>query len=178
MKKILVIAGVLLLIPFMAFGMEMLTDEVMDEVIGQAGVTIEFEGDTIITGTTYGISWGDPDGEATYTNPPGDGVPAYLRIDGEMTGTITIADGSFMTIDVEGSYTDEGTSAVIIGLENMDVSLNAESSTLTISANSNVNAAPDWTVAESSENIIGVLGLPPGRHIEIDMPTALIIRPH
>ena len=177
MKKILAIAGVLLLMPFMAFGMEMLTDEVMDEVIGQAGVTIEFAGETIITGTSTGISWGDPDGEATYSEV--DGVPAYLRIDGEMVGTITIADGSFMTIDVEGSNTAAGTSAVIIGLENMDVELEAESSTLTISANSNANAAPaDWTVAESLDNVIGVLGLPPGRKIEIDMPTALIIRPH
>jgi len=60
MKKMLALALTLLLIPFSAFGLEMLEDSTLDGVTGQAGVSIATDVTMDIHFDT--IAWGDSDG--------------------------------------------------------------------------------------------------------------------
>ncbi|MCB2149463.1 MAG: hypothetical protein KQI81_23485 [Deltaproteobacteria bacterium] len=60
MKKMLAIALVLMLVPFSAFGLEMLEDATLDTVTGQAGVSIATDVTMDIHFDT--IAWGDSDG--------------------------------------------------------------------------------------------------------------------
>jgi len=174
MKKLFVLVAVLALLPFTAFGMEELGDDVMGEITAQAGVTIEFAGETEVTTTSSGVAWGDPDGEAAYeTIGTGEGVPACIRIDGAMTTTTSIADGSQMTIDVEGSR------GVIIGLEGMDVGVEMAAAVLQISSGAG-SPTPDWGVDPADiplDQVLGVVSLG-STSVGVALPNALIIRPH
>jgi hypothetical protein len=60
MKKILAVALTLMLIPFSAFGLEMLEDSTLDNVTGQAGVSIAT--DVLMDVHFDTIAWGDSDG--------------------------------------------------------------------------------------------------------------------
>jgi hypothetical protein len=163
MKKFFVLVAVLALVPFTAFGMEELADNVMDEITGQAGVTITFGGaDSVVTATSSGVAWGDPDGAG---DP--DGVPAHLRIDGDMTTTTTVAAGSSMTIDVDA------VSGVIIGLSDMDVGVEMAAAQLTIGAG--VGPAPVW--ADDPAAVMGVLSLS-STTVNLALPSALSINAH
>lgn len=72
MKKMLAIALALMLVPFTAFGLEMLQDRVMDEVTGQAGVSINI--DAVVSNLDIGVvSWGDLDGVGGFTSLTYDG---------------------------------------------------------------------------------------------------------
>ncbi len=164
MKRFLVFVAVLaLLVPVAAFGMETLEDEAMDGITGQAGVTITFGGtDTVVTATSSGVAWGDPDGDGS-----GTGAAAHLRIDGNMVTTTTVAANSSMTIDLDGN------TGVIIGLNNMDVSVVMEANELTIGSGAGVT--PDWTGGPDA--VLGVLSLNQTT-VDLALPAALVISPH
>jgi hypothetical protein len=61
MKKILAIAIVLLMVPLSAYALEMLTEDVMDNVTGQAGVSIAVD-DVKIWQAIDGLTYTDTDG--------------------------------------------------------------------------------------------------------------------
>jgi hypothetical protein len=177
MKRTLVFVAVLMLVPMAAFGMEELTDDVMGDITGQAGVTIEFVGTTTVQATSSGVAWGDPDGEAAYaTDVDGDTIadnlPAHVRVDGAMTTTTTVGDG-YMTIDLEGSR------GVVIGLEHMDVDVEMTAAVLQISSGAG-SATPDWGVDPAAiplDQVLGVVSLG-STAVDLTLPTALVIRPH
>lgn len=60
MKRIIAILVMLMLVPFTAFGLEALSEDVMDNVTGQAGVSIAT--DININMTMDTLAWGDSDG--------------------------------------------------------------------------------------------------------------------
>jgi hypothetical protein len=61
MKKILAIVAVMMLVPFTAFGMEMMADTALEDVTGQAGVSITIDNVQMDFAMDY-LSWGDGDG--------------------------------------------------------------------------------------------------------------------
>lgn len=61
MKKILAMAAVLMMVPFSAYALEMLTEDVLDEVTGQAGVSIAVD-DVKIYQHITSLSYTDSDG--------------------------------------------------------------------------------------------------------------------
>lgn len=108
MKKILAVALTLMLIPFSAFGLEMLEDATLDSVTGQAGVSINV--DVQVDATIGTAAWGDDDG---ITGTSGDGgyvglqdmVITELRVrareDWALSGDATLIQQlDFLTIDV------------------------------------------------------------------------------
>jgi hypothetical protein len=105
MKKILALSLTLMLIPFSAFGLEMLEDSTLDSVTGQAGVSInvDIEVDAFI-GTA---AWGDSDGIAGdggyvgLQNMDIDVLRVRAREDWALSGdATTIGQLEFLTIDV------------------------------------------------------------------------------
>jgi hypothetical protein len=60
MKKIIAILAILMLVPFTAFGLEALSEDVLDDVTGQAGVSIA--ADVMMNITMDTLAWGDSDG--------------------------------------------------------------------------------------------------------------------
>jgi hypothetical protein len=61
MKKLIAILAVLMLVPFTAFGLEALSEDVLDDVTGQAGVSINLDV-RIASVTMDTLAWGDSDG--------------------------------------------------------------------------------------------------------------------
>jgi hypothetical protein len=61
MKKLIAILAILMLVPFTAFGLEALSEDVLDDVTGQAGVSINMEVQ-IDSVTMDTLAWGDADG--------------------------------------------------------------------------------------------------------------------
>jgi hypothetical protein len=162
MKKLLAIAVVLLMVPFSAFGLEMLTDDVMEDVTGQAGVTITFlQGDTVIDITVDGIAWGDDDGFGT-------GPAAHVRLDGTIGIKITIAAGEQMTIDVSGAH------GIVLGLPDLQIDVTVPEA-IVISAG--FGAVADWTTTPVTSLTLGTLGL---NNVQIDIttPEFIAIAPH
>jgi hypothetical protein len=76
MKKILAIAVVLMMVPLSAYALEMLTEDVMDDVTGQAGVSIAVDDVKIFQSIDY-LRYYDDDGLTDplgLGNPTGDGA--------------------------------------------------------------------------------------------------------
>jgi hypothetical protein len=83
MKKVLVIIAIVMLVPFTAFGMEMMHDTALENVTGQAGVSISIDNVQMDMSIEY-VSWGDDDGIAGYGTNPG-----YVNMNTiKMTGII------------------------------------------------------------------------------------------
>ncbi len=61
MKKVIAIVAVLMLVPFTAFGLEMMHDSALEDVTGQAGVSISIDNVQLDFAMDY-MSWGDGDG--------------------------------------------------------------------------------------------------------------------
>ena len=164
MKRFLVFVAVLALsFPVAAFGMEQLGDETMDGITGQAGVTITFGGsDTVVTATSSGVAWGDPDGNGGTAADA-----AHIRVDGDMVTTTTVAAGSSMTIDVDANQ------GVVIGLADMDVGVTVEAAQLTIGAGP--GEAPNW--ADDPVGVLGVVSLNQTT-VDLALPGALVISAH
>jgi hypothetical protein len=102
MKKLLVaiVIGALLALPLSAMAMEKIDGAGLEDVTGQAGVSIGF-GNTMITAISFSsLSWGDPDGVTGATGA------AWLVIDGDVTLTTTISQGGILAMDV--AYTAAG----------------------------------------------------------------------
>jgi hypothetical protein len=79
MKKLIAILAVLMLVPFSAFGLEALSEDVLDDVTGQAGVSINLDVN-IASVTMDTLAWGDSDG-VSYT---------------DASGTVTTHDGGWV----------------------------------------------------------------------------------
>ncbi|MBF0449234.1 MAG: hypothetical protein HQK75_00880 [Candidatus Magnetomorum sp.] len=106
--KFLAVTTVICMIPFTAFSMQMITDNEMDEVTGQSGITIVFAGNTAegalsINVSLRGLAWGDTDGVG------GDSLAGYFTMAGQDADTgapmdttlsIKIKHLSKMTLDV------------------------------------------------------------------------------
>lgn len=147
MKK-LVLATIMMLVPFSAFALDAMNEEAMDKLTGQAGVTITFENLTIRQ-QAADMGWTDSDGLGNDIN----GDPTATS-----AGTVYIAQGGNTVTDITGSLTidvatatadividngaaeaiDSGTTFVKIGLPS--VSQSADAKTMTISLNSAVAA--------------------------------------
>lgn len=67
MKKVLAIAAIVMLVPFTAFGMQMMADTALDDVTGQAGVSISIDNIQMDMSIEY-VAWGDDDGFSGTTN--------------------------------------------------------------------------------------------------------------
>jgi hypothetical protein len=61
MKKMLAIAAIVMLVPFTAFGLEMMADTALEDVTGQAGVSISIDNVQMDMSIDY-VAWGDDDG--------------------------------------------------------------------------------------------------------------------
>jgi len=108
LTKLLAVTTIICMIPFTAFSMQMISDNEMDEITGQSGITIVFsgndaEGALSIDVSLRGLAWGDTDGIV------GDTVAGYFTMDGQDADTgapmdttlsIKIKHLSKMTLDV------------------------------------------------------------------------------
>jgi hypothetical protein len=108
MKKILAMAVVLMMVPFSAYALEMLTEEVMDEVTGQAGVSIAVDDVKIFQHITS-LEYTDSDG-AFIGDAAGSVGIANLKMMVNINA-ITSLDGSGLPVSpgqsaVFGDYTD------------------------------------------------------------------------
>lgn len=168
MKKLanLVLAAALVVLPLSAFAMEAITENAMDDVTGQAGVTITFEGASSINATLDGLAWGDDNGYNA--GGFGYGMAAHVRIDGTIGVNVNIASGSRLTIDVDAA-------GLRIGLPNPTITIDVPDS-LRISAGLGATVA-DWGAAVTSDHVIGHVSFN-NIAVSIVAPTALWIAPH
>jgi hypothetical protein len=96
MKKLLVaiVIGALLALPLSAMAMEKINGADLEDVTGQAGVSIGF-GSTLVTEISFSsIAWGDPDGVAGAANE------GWIIIDGNVGLTSTVNQGGILVMDV------------------------------------------------------------------------------
>jgi len=113
MKKFLAITTILLMVPFTAFALDMITDNELDAVTGQSGVTIVFSGNQTQGALSMnvglnGLAWGDTDGVQNIANVAGGDQKGYFTLNGfdaqgnaqKTTMTIKIQHLSQMTLDV------------------------------------------------------------------------------
>jgi len=106
MKKILAVALTLMLIPFSAFGLEMLEDSTLDNVTGQAGVSIAT--DVIMDVHFDTVAWGDSDGvDVPYLN---------AKYDASLD-----ADGDGVDDNNNSQYLGTGTTAGWVGITDLDI---------------------------------------------------------
>lgn len=139
MKKLVLAAAIMMLVPFSAFALDSMTDEALDKMTAQEGVTITFE-NVVINQEAADMAWTDGDGIDGDTTAG----TVYIAQDGSTVTTIT---GS-LTIDVATATTNiaiagsagiaAGTSFVRIGLPS--VSQTASNKTMDISLNNTVAA--------------------------------------
>jgi hypothetical protein len=107
MKKLIAILAVLMLVPFTAFGLEALSEDVLDDVTGQAGVSINLSV-SIASVTMDTLAWGDSDGVGTSTdagwvglsNFSMTGIQVHPRADWVFGTDASKALLQFVTIDV------------------------------------------------------------------------------
>jgi len=106
--KLLAIATVVAMIPFTAFSMDVISDNEMEQITGQSGVTIVFAGNASqgalsIDVGLRGLAWGDTDGTGGDTDAGYFTMNGYNSTNGQpMTTTLSIkiAHLSTMTLDV------------------------------------------------------------------------------
>lgn len=107
MKKIIAILAVLMLLPFTAFGLETLSEDVLDDVTGQAGVSIGLDVNVNMTMET--LAWGDSDGLGAGTDTTEGWIGMSdltienlrIRIDSHQGGDLAL-----FTIDVATATTE------------------------------------------------------------------------
>ncbi len=129
MKKLLVamIVGSLLALPLSAMAMEKITGSDLDNVTGQAGITVGFGSDVVTEISFSALSWGDPDGYSTASDS------GWLIIDGDIGITTNISQGGTLAIDVGNTGTTSasfngvtipsGKSFLALSLPGMDVNV-------------------------------------------------------
>lgn len=152
MKKLVLVAAIMMFVPFSAFALDTMDDDSLDKVTAQEGVTITFD-NVVIKQTPADVAWSDSDGITEASNQ-GRVYVAYgtsgsdtititqdLTIDVATTTTALIVDAGADT--AAGATADDSvipatTSFVKVGLPS--VSSKAEAKTMTISMdNSNAN---------------------------------------
>lgn len=180
MKKILAVAAILMLVPFTAFGMQMMADTALDDVTGQAGVSISIDNVQMDMSIEY-LSWGDGDGlggsAAGYVNMNtirmtgiiidklligAAGLPAitgnlyaYDSDPGVLdvtTTALTAATLQALTIDVGGYALAGGKTAVKIGVPTLSIYVD-KIDDITLSLGTSANAV----VAET--DILGTISM-------------------
>ncbi|MBF0382226.1 MAG: hypothetical protein HQL69_14475 [Magnetococcales bacterium] len=84
-----------MMVPFTAFGLTAITDKDMDDVTGQAGIDIYFDGFVDMNIAVNDISWGDSDGAAGTSSTAG-----YININGGSNITVNVQISGSMGIDM------------------------------------------------------------------------------
>ena len=98
----------LCVLPLSALAMEPISDIEMDNLTGQAGVNIFFEGKTELQVNVQDIAWGDDDGVTGNANA------GFIVIDANSTHTINVGlNNALLTLDVATT----GTALSIAGIE-------------------------------------------------------------
>jgi len=95
MKKLVLILLILVL-PMSALALEKMSGKDLNDVSGQAGVTIAFGGTSTTIIAFSQVSWGDEDG----CGGAACDSAGWIIIDGAITITQVIADGQMLTLDV------------------------------------------------------------------------------
>jgi hypothetical protein len=129
MKKVLAIALAMMLVPFTAFGLEMLEDSTLESVTGQAGVSINL--DVHVDATIGTAAWGDADGldgtNGGYVGMLGmtiEDLRVRAREDWALTGNAAlIGQLEFLTIDVASDATYGGNTYVRINPGTFDITM-------------------------------------------------------
>jgi hypothetical protein len=133
MKK-LVLAVIMMAVPFSAFALDKMSDKALDNTTAQTGVTIAFEGVTI-SQSAADTAWLDDDGTGAGTT----GGLVYLTQSGNTDTTIT----GTMSIDVAtvaaggtiaGNAVANDTSYVRIALPSVNQSADAKYMTISMNA--------------------------------------------
>ncbi len=125
MKKLFVIATILMMVPFTAFSMDAMNDISMDDVTGQAGVSIGFDGVLTSTVGVEKFSYTDA-GSVTLSDADGGNL---LDVTTTVTGVITIDVNQASTTGLTGDVIRLGLAGATIALapielaSNIDVSL-------------------------------------------------------
>jgi hypothetical protein len=121
MKKILAIAAVLMLLVPMAYALESIEDMDLDNVTGQAGISLyNYNGAMTINASLEGISWGDPDGYSASGTPAAGFIKIQALVNTTTAGTIGIgitqAVGNEVKIEVDddGIFVDSGTTGITV----------------------------------------------------------------
>jgi len=122
MKKLLVIATILMMIPFTAFSMDAMNDTAMDDVTGQAGVSIGIDGTLASTVNIEKFSYTD------------EGTVSLAATSGNLLSLATTVTG-VITIDVQdATLTNMSGTVIRLGLGNATVN-----TTPTLASNINVS---------------------------------------
>ena len=114
MKKMLAVVAILMLVPFSAFGMEMMADTALEDVTGQAGVTISIDNVQMDFAMNY-LSWGDTDGFLVDTDS--DGIPdaslgagyvnlSQIKMTGIVIDKLIIGNSGLTPIALDGTTVD------------------------------------------------------------------------
>jgi hypothetical protein len=172
MKKL--IATLLLLIfPLTVMAMDVVTNDELDGVAGQAGVTVAFGGTSTTTIDFSQLAWGDPDGLTLCSSLQG-----WLIINGVVTIAQTIADGQRLTLDIgtTGAASCNVGGAVYIPSATTFIAVGLPKVTMTITVPATLNIG----LADSSSPIDGTLGILNLRGLSVTAgtPTALYIWAH
>jgi hypothetical protein len=164
MKRLLalLIIAVLAITPFASFSKIAITDEELDAVQAEAGVSIVFTNVTV-GGTTNlsSISWGDPSGFTGYT------APGYFGFEGwTVTGNLAEINGGTMNIDIGYNSTANSTRVNILlptitlgGAAGMTVSAWMKADTAANLISSNATEAGIITIRGFSTQVSGSVTL-------------------
>jgi hypothetical protein len=182
MKKLLAIAIVLMMVPFTAFSMETISDSDMDNVTGQAGVSISLDNVKIYQ-LIEGISYTDTDGLGDATGATGGtisidnieqvitlnaiGGEAMMATDGAQERMAKYATAGFaapkaLTIDI-AAITDDvkiaamggSTTAIVIGLPTLEITVSEFS--FDLSLQSGTNAAQSFGTFVIGNQTVAIL---------------------
>lgn len=100
MKKVLAIVAIVMLVPFSAFGLEMMHDTALEDVTGQAGVSISIDNVQMDFQMGY-LGWGDSDGidlpDSGGLNPTLDGAITAI----EAGGWVYMSQMQFLNIVID-----------------------------------------------------------------------------
>jgi hypothetical protein len=172
MKKFIAILAVLMLVPFTAFGLESLSEDVMDNVTGQAGVSIAT--DINISATIDTLAWGDSDGidSNTADSQGWIGLTQFkmdnlrVRLDTAMLSnpsqirlfTIDVATGTHgpAAAPVTGTYVHIGIGSQYITMDNMSANVRLGGDKTTLSTAGAGKTLGDFTITNLAMRFDGM----------------------
>jgi opacity protein-like surface antigen len=168
MKKILAIAAALMLLVPAAYALESIQDMDLDEVTGQAGITLNaIGGNIVITQSMNALSWGDDDG---YTGAGGTAA-GHLGIWALSAAGATATMGA--NINLSGLTLDVDVNGIFLGLTGLSVTVN-NPDRMRFTVASGVTGA---TYAYSSATTLGDLWME-NATVGVTIPGVLQIAPH
>jgi hypothetical protein len=177
MKKILAIAAALMLLVPAAYALESIEDMDLDNVTGQAGISLtNYTGNMTIGITLEGVSWGDPDGASVLG--PATAVAGHIKIHALSAAlaasTIGIniqqLQGNEVKIEVDqtGIYVDSGTTSISVSPPPvLRISVDGAAGT---------GSVADWSGVASESVTLGDLGLG-SLNVSVTTPSVLKISP-